>query len=354
MIVGAPTVSLARRRSAASTCSTARPAAEITSIANPDASTTTGFGSAVASVGPNILIGSPDDNDGAGAALPLRSACDRRDCDVAHDVRSARRRRRQLRRRGRRHAEHGIDRRPGANLGTSDAGAAYLFDADPASPTFGQAIAAVQEPTPTSGDAVRHRGRVRRRGLDRGRGGRGRHRGRGRRSLSARRHDLASPPRQPTPRRSYDSVIVSGTFMDANPSAALTASINWGDGSSADRRQPPGRVLRLFRPARLHDRPGLRVLHDRRDPERRLAARPPSPRRPSPSATRRPQFARARPGAVVVQHRSRAARSPSAERSSAPAGSTPTRSRSTGATARADHDRPRRRATTRSRQPIRI
>ena len=29
-----------------------------------------------------------------------------------------------------------------------------------------------------------------------------------------------------------DSVIVSGTFMDANPSVALTASINWGDGSA--------------------------------------------------------------------------------------------------------------------------
>ena len=28
-----------------------------------------------------------------------------------------------------------------------------------------------------------------------------------------------------------DSVIVSGTFTDANPNAALTATINWGDGS---------------------------------------------------------------------------------------------------------------------------
>ena len=40
---------------------------------------------------------------------------------------------------------------PGAFLGTSDAGAAYLFDADPSSPTFGNAIAAVQEPTPDFG-----------------------------------------------------------------------------------------------------------------------------------------------------------------------------------------------------------
>ena len=30
----------------------------------------------------------------------------------------------------------------------------------------------------------------------------------------------------------YDSVIVSGTFMDATPSANLTATINWGDGSA--------------------------------------------------------------------------------------------------------------------------
>ena len=27
-------------------------------------------------------------------------------------------------------------------------------------------------------------------------------------------------------------MIVSGTFIDANPSAALTATINWGDGSA--------------------------------------------------------------------------------------------------------------------------
>ena len=27
-------------------------------------------------------------------------------------------------------------------------------------------------------------------------------------------------------------MIVSGTFMDANPFDALTASINWGDGSA--------------------------------------------------------------------------------------------------------------------------
>ena len=41
----------------------------ITQIANPDASTTIGFGSAVAAVGSNILIGSPEDNNGAGAAF---------------------------------------------------------------------------------------------------------------------------------------------------------------------------------------------------------------------------------------------------------------------------------------------
>ena len=30
----------------------------------------------------------------------------------------------------------------------------------------------------------------------------------------------------------YDSVIVSGTFTEANPSAAVTVSINWGDGAA--------------------------------------------------------------------------------------------------------------------------
>ena len=72
----------------------------------------------------------------------------------------------------------------GANLGTGGAGAAYLFDADPTSPTFGQAIAAVQEPTPDTRRPVRHGRRLRQRGLDRRRRGAARDQRRGeRRSL---------------------------------------------------------------------------------------------------------------------------------------------------------------------------
>ena len=173
-------------------------------IPNPDPQPASSFGAAVAGIGNNVIVGAPTvdlagavggvfDFDGTtgteitsiaspsttpiefgcgggirrdeypdrvawrhgrcGCGLSLRSAGDARGRDAAHDVRSARRRWRQLRCRGRRYAEHGIDRHPGAFLGTSDAGAAYLFDADPSSPTFGNAISAVQEPTPTSGDA---------------------------------------------------------------------------------------------------------------------------------------------------------------------------------------------------------
>ena len=126
--------------------------AEIAAIVNPRPAASTGFGTAVASVGPNVLVGSPNDNTagpGAGAAFlfgpsgALLTTFVQPDggggnfgASVAGTQNTA------------------LIGAPGANLGTSDAGAAYLFDADPASPTLGQAIAAVQEPTPTSGDAL--------------------------------------------------------------------------------------------------------------------------------------------------------------------------------------------------------
>ena len=124
---------------------------------------------------------------------------------------------------------------PGAFLGTSDAGAAYLFDADPSSPTFGNAIAAVQEPTPTSGDAFGTSV-----GFDTGALIVGAAGAIGSGVTGAEAVDLYQPGAQiavssvttyltPAPN---DSVIVSGTFMDANPSATLTATINWGDGSA--------------------------------------------------------------------------------------------------------------------------
>ena len=124
---------------------------------------------------------------------------------------------------------------PGAFLGTSDAGAAYLFDADPSSPTFGNAIAAVQEPTPTSGDAFGTSV-----GFDTGALIVGAAGAIGSGVTGAEAVDLYQPGAQlsvssvttylaPAP---YDSVIVSGTFTDANPAANLTATIDWGDGSA--------------------------------------------------------------------------------------------------------------------------
>ena len=152
VIVGAPfDDDRGHRRPASSTCSTARPARRLTAIANPRPASSTGFGSAVASVGANILIGSPLDNT-AGPA-PARRSCYspsgvllqtfvQPDGGGGHFGASVA---------GTRH--HGPDRRAGATLGTSDAGAAYLFDANPSSSTFGRPIAAEQEPTPVTGDA---------------------------------------------------------------------------------------------------------------------------------------------------------------------------------------------------------
>ena len=226
VIVGAPTVSLSGAVGGVYLLD-GTTGELITTIANPDASTTTGFGSAVAAVGSNILIGSPDDNNGAGAAFVytppatlgpaiLETTFIQPDggggnfgASVAATQNTA------------------LIGAPGANLGTTDAGAAYLFDANPASPTFGRAIGAVQEPTPTSGDALGTAV-----GFDDGA------------ALAAAEDSETALLYQPTAILSlsssttfatglYDSVIVSGTFVDANPSVPLQASINWGDGSAA-------------------------------------------------------------------------------------------------------------------------
>ncbi len=122
----------------------------VTSISNPDAGTS-GFGSAVASVGSNILIGSPFDSTAgpdAGAAFLFSSGGSLLTTFVQPDggggnfgasVAGTQ--------------NTALIGAAGATLGTEDAGAAYLFDADPSNPlTLGQPLAAVQEPTPTSGD----------------------------------------------------------------------------------------------------------------------------------------------------------------------------------------------------------
>ncbi len=224
VIVGAPTVGLAGAVGGVFLFdgTTGDP---ITSIANSDASTTIGFGSAVASVGSNILIGSPDDNGGAGAAFlyapPATAGTstllttfvqpDGGGGNFGASVAGT--------------EDTALVGAPGATLGVIDAGAAYLFDANPTSPTFGQAIGAVQEPTPTSGDALGTAV-----GFDDGALIAG--------AAAAGAVDLYQPTdtlslssETTYATASFDSVILSGTFMDANPSATLTASIDWGDGS---------------------------------------------------------------------------------------------------------------------------
>ncbi len=152
MIVGAPSDDTAGPGTGTVYLFDGTTGAEIAAIVNPRPAASTGFGTAVASVGPNVLVGSPDDNTagpGAGAAFlfgpsgALLTTFVQPDGGGGHFGASVA---------GTQNTA--LIGAPGANLGTSDAGAAYLFDADPASPTFGQAIAAVQEPTPTSGDAL--------------------------------------------------------------------------------------------------------------------------------------------------------------------------------------------------------
>ncbi len=190
----------------------------------------------MASVGLNILIGAPDDNAGAGAAFlyaPPALAGGAANflttfvqpdggggsfgTSVAGTQNTA------------------LIGAPGANLATSDAGAAYLFDANPASPTFGRAIGAAQEPIPTSGDAFGTAV-----GFDTGALIVGAAGAIGSSITGAEAVDiyqqnaaisLSSATTYATPAPG-DSVILSGTYLDANGSAPLTATINWGDGSA--------------------------------------------------------------------------------------------------------------------------
>ena len=202
-------------------------------IVNPHPADSTGFGAAVASVGPNVLVGSPDDNTagiGAGAAflfgptgLLLESFAQpdggggNFGASVAGTQNTA------------------LIGAPGAFLATRDAGAAYLFDADPASPTFGRALAAEQESTPTTGDnfgaAV---------GFDIGAVIVGAAGALGSGITGADAVDvyqqgatisLSSGVTYAT-LAPNDSVILGATYLDANTSANLKATINWGDGSA--------------------------------------------------------------------------------------------------------------------------
>ncbi len=207
-------------------------------IANPRPAAATGFGSAVASVGPNVLIGSPLDNTagpGAGAAFLYSSSGVLIDEFVQPDG-------------GGGHFGSSVAGTgttalvgaPAATLGTSCAGSAYLFDAEVGSPTLGQAIAAVQEPIPTSGDAFATSV-----GFDVGAIVVG--------AAEADGSGLAADLYQPGAPLSvssattyasappFDSVILSGTFTSPGASVTLKASIDWGDGSGATVLMlPPG------------------------------------------------------------------------------------------------------------------
>ena len=154
-----------------------------------------------------------------------------------------------------------------------DAGAVYLFDADPESPTFGQPSPPSKSRRPSratsSATAV---------GFDNGGPGRRRGRRRARRrrcrepsisirwAITCRALVSVSSATTYATGGAYDSVIVSGTFSDADPFATLTGSINWGDGSATDRLTLAGGCLCLFGPARTTRPPRTAVsLHDRRD-----------------------------------------------------------------------------------------
>ena len=211
----------------------------------------------------------------------------------------------------------------------------------------------MQEPTPDLGRRVRHRGRVRRRGLDRRRGGRRQAPGpRPSISISPAPRSRVSSVTTYATAAPNDSVIVSGTFMDANPAAALTASIDWGDGSPPTVVDLPAGSYAFSAPHDYTTDPASALQH-RRDLERRQRRDPPSPRRPSPSATR-PRHS-PRPGLVLSS-------------SSIVENGTVTRQRNDREPRRDRHQhgldrlgrrldrRPRsssRRATTRSRHPIR-
>ncbi|MHB1557348.1 MAG: beta strand repeat-containing protein, partial [Isosphaeraceae bacterium] len=210
---------------------------EIASITYPHPSAS-GFGSAVGSVGANVLIGSPNDAGGAGAAFlygPTGSLLktfvqpDGGGGDFGASVAGS--------------GTTALIGAPGATLGTANAGAAYLFDANPSSVIYGQPIAAVQESIPTTGDAFGSAVGF----LDvngalfigaEGAGGTG--------AEGANLYQVGAPL-SVSATTTYataapnDSVIVSGTFEVPGNFDTLTATIDWGDGSTPTKRTlPPG------------------------------------------------------------------------------------------------------------------
>ena len=184
-----------------------------------------GFASAVASVGTNVLVGAPNDGTagpGAGAAFLFNGGTGALitsftqtgggggafGTTVAGSVNSA------------------FIGAPGARLGTANAGAAYLFDADPTDPTFGLPIGALQATLPASGDAFGTSVAFFDGALIVGAPG-------------SQTFDLYQPgvPLSLSASTTYavqagsNSVILSGTFADPGVLDTHTASIDWGDGT---------------------------------------------------------------------------------------------------------------------------
>ena len=227
-------------------------------IANPDPSYA-GFGSSLAASGSNVVVGSPDDgDDGRGAAFLfdasgglLATFTD----PVAGGVGF-----------GTSVASNGnqvLIGSPGSSLGASYSGAAYLFNVgtpvDTTTPFTPLLISTVQEPTPVEGDAFG--GAVGFLDIDdnlmvAGTGGAG--------GVA----DLYAPsvPLAVSSATTYVSegtggpafsTVLSGTFQETDPDVPVTVTIDWGDGSAPDGRDPAGRLDRLRRPARLRHCEGL-------------------------------------------------------------------------------------------------
>ena len=190
-----------------------------------------GFGSAVASVGPNVLVGAPQDGTagaGAGAAFLFNGGTgtlmvslvqpDGGGGGFGTSVAGS--------------GTTAFVGAPGSNLGQADAGAAYLFDADPTSPTFGAAIAVVGAPTPQAASSFGEAVAFSNQALVVGAAGA---------PISGTTGTEATYVYQPGvplslssrvafANGSNDSVVLSGTFTDPGL-LPISATINWGDGS---------------------------------------------------------------------------------------------------------------------------
>ena len=152
LIVGAPDQFVSATTSGAVYVFTGTNTSPTYSITNPAAVASNGFGTSVAGVGSDVVIGSPRDNAGAGAAFlftpaghQLATFGEPAGAGGAFGTSVAA------------EGDEVLIGAPGASMGAGDAGAAYLFNvgfpvANPTSFTP-QLIGAVQEPTPVTGDA---------------------------------------------------------------------------------------------------------------------------------------------------------------------------------------------------------